>query len=125
MPRMARGIAHPRLMRSIPFVFNSRGTVMRGTPTQDLFGEDLYTYEEDPILKDIYCYVEPIQNMEVRLPNQTVITQTHKIVLKGYFPTITNADHFFIEPDEDYNIIEVLHDDTDTMTILTCERVNP
>lgn len=126
MPNLAMlgVIVDPRLMRSIPKVFNSLGTIEAETTLQDPYsGEETISYIVDPLMSNIPCYVEPTRQMEVRRPDNTIVERAWDICLQGYYPRIDVEDRIVIDGAYNHNILAVKHDDTHTVTFLTTEIV--
>lgn len=111
-------------MASLPFVFNSTCDIKHKQIGTNSFNEEVITYAEDLNLKDIPCYREPASGSEVRTPNQTYSLSIYIIVLQGYYPTVGLGDLLVFNDDNSYNIQRVVHDDTETLSIVTCEIVN-
>lgn len=105
--------------------FNSLCTIERITTTiNPNSGEEVITYVGDPLLTNIPCYLEPYRPaLEVRRPDQTIVTSAFHIALRGYFPQISVEDRARIDTLV-YNILNTDDDDTGTLTIILAEIIN-
>ncbi len=118
-------IVHANLMYALHLFFNNIAAIGNIVKTQDAnSGEEIKTFVVDPLMQSVRCYVEPVMNSaEIRRPDQTIVERAWTIALDGYFPTISVEDRAAIGLDN-YNVLNVMHDDTHTITFLTAEIVN-
>ncbi len=119
-----RSIVNPRMMRSIPQFFNSEVTIADKIVSYNAENEETITYVANPQLTAIKCYREPASGAETRTPNQTYSLDTFILALKGYYPLIPDTSQAIVNGNQYYNIQRVTHDDTKTITFITCENVN-
>lgn len=123
---LTNSIVHPRMMRELPYIFNSLCAIGHNVEGQDESGQETHTYPIDPSLVNIPCYVEPISGQqagEIRRVDQTIVTEPFTIALKGYYPTINEEDQAIVDAVDTYNVLFVRHDDTHTITFLDVEKV--
>jgi hypothetical protein len=122
-------IVHPNMMRMLEAFFNNVAAIGNIVKAQDAnSGEEIKTFVVDPLMQSVRCYVEPMMNTqaggsEIRRSDQTIVERAWTIALDGYFATISVEDRATIGLDN-YNILNVMHDDTNTITFLTAEIVN-
>jgi len=117
-------IVNPRMMRSLKFVFNSLCTIQDKITSFNSYNEEVVTFSDNQALIGIRCYREPASGAETRTPNQTYSQSTYILALMGYYPGIGLTQRAVVNSEEIYNIQRVVHDDTKTITFLTCEVVN-
>lgn len=111
-------------MQSLKLIFNSLCTIQRKVVSFNSYNEEIITYADEPSLTGIRCYREPASGSEIRTPNMTYSLSTYVLALKGYYPAIGLTDRAVVNLEEFYNVIRVTHDDTKTITFVTCEVVN-
>lgn len=121
-----RSYTSPKRIASLDAHFQSRVNIGRRTETQDEFNEIVIEYIVDHTLTDIPAYVEPAfaGAGEMRQPEQTIVVNKFQIYLKGYYPTILVSDRAYVDS-VPHDILNVAHDDSNTLTVLTSEIVNP
>lgn len=120
-------LTNPRMMRHLTTHFNSIATIGKYVITYDSFNQPIdQTFTPSPLeaLQAIQCYKEPLGEQESAKPNQIVITDRFAVALCGYFPQIRTGDDVQIN-ERIYNITGVTSDDTDTVTFLNVQIVNP
>jgi hypothetical protein len=121
-------LTHSRLMRRLaPTHFNTVVTVGAMTIVFDDYNQPIaQTFQPSEIdaLINIPAYKEPLGDQENAKPNQISITDKFAIALAGYFPQIRTNDTAKIN-ERLYNITGVTSDDTDTITFLNVQIVNP
>jgi hypothetical protein len=125
--RSGSPIVNPRMMRHLTTHFNSIATIGIYEIIYDSFNQPIdQTFTPSPIvaLQAILAYKEPLGDQEVAKPNQVVITDRFMVALCGYFPQIRTGDDVRIN-ERVYNITGVTSDDTDTVTFLNVQIVNP
>jgi hypothetical protein len=116
-------IIHPLLMQSLQGFYPSLCAIGNLTTTQDAANQPIETFVANKDLQAIPCYVQPAQGAETRQRMQVVELNQWLIGLQGFYPQITQADQAFVD-EVIYNIIRVAHDDHETATYLTCEKVS-
>ena len=116
-------IIHPLLMRELQRFYPSRCNIGNLIVTQDAANQPINVWEDNPDLIDIPCYVQPESGSETRMRSQIVEINQYLIGLDGFFPTIQQTDQANVDL-VIYNILRVAHDDHQTATYLTCERVS-
>lgn len=122
---MLNSIFHPKLLQSIPKIFNSFCTIEPETTTLDPnSNEEIITYAPDKLMVAIPCYLEPATQIEIRRPDQTIVENGWIITLQGYYPRIEVEDQARVNNYQVHNILNVMHDDTKTHTYLHTEIVN-
>ena len=114
-----------------PTHFNCKVTIGAMVITYDDYNEPIdQTFQPSEIKKltNISGYKEPLGTQsgspEAAKPNQVVITDKFAVALAGYFPQIRTSDVAKIN-ERLYNITGVTSDDTDTITYLNVQIVNP
>lgn len=116
---------HPRRLANMQAHFNSIVRIARGVETRDDFNQPTITYIDDPQLTTIRAYKEPEMagTGENRQDTQTVVTNRWLVYLAGYYPTINTVDRAIVDG-VPHNILNVMHDDSKTLTVLNTEIVN-
>ena len=129
--RQGSRLTHGRMMCQLALThFNSVVTIGAMTIVYDDYNQpvdQIFTPSEIKTLTNIPCYKEPLGQLtspEVAKPNQIVITDKFVVALAGYFPQIRDSDIAKIN-ERLYNITGVTSDDTDTITFLNVQIVNP
>lgn len=120
-------IVNSRMMSHLTTHFNSYATIGTITTITDSFNqpvEQVFTPSDIGELHNIQCYKEPLGEQESAKPNQILITDRFAVALCGYFPQIRLNDAIKIN-ERLYNITGVTSDDTDTITFLNVQVVNP
>jgi len=115
-------LVHPRLMRSLRRHFNSRATLQNGTTTYNSHNEAVTTWLDDPLLKQLPCYIEPASGGEQRNAGNTIVSNLWNVVIAGFYPNISDQQQIVIDGNA-YNIINVSTESTDTLTALVVEKV--
>lgn len=115
-------LIHPRLMRSLRRHFNSRATIRNGTTTYNSHNEEVTSWQDDPLLKQLPCYIEPASGGEQRQAGNTLVTNQWNVIIAGFYPNINDEQQIVID-DNEYNIINVSTESTDTLTALVVEKV--
>lgn len=116
-------IIHPHLMRHIINKYPSLCSIGIVETTQDAANQPIDVFTPHEGLIAIACYVQPIAGAETRSRQQTIELNQWLIGLCGYFPQITQDDQATVD-EQVYNIVRVAHDDHETATYLTCEKVS-
>ncbi len=113
-------------MSSLKNFFNSLVTIADKTVTYNAENEETITYVPNSSLTAIRCYREPAlhSGAETRTQNQTYTLDTFILVLDGYYPLVPDTSQAIVNGNQYYNIQRVTHDDTKTVTYITCESVN-
>jgi hypothetical protein len=108
-------------------VFTSRANVQNGVETFDSYNEPSIVWQDDPLLVQLPCYVEPASGNgsggETRKPGNTLVTGLWNCVIAGYYPNITNEQQIVVDGIT-YNINDTSLESTDTITVLVLERVS-
>lgn len=115
------------MMSHLTTHFNSLATIGQNQIIFDDFNQPIgYEFVPSPLveLQSIKCYKEPLGDQESGKPNQIIITDKLVVALCGYFPQIRVEDDIQIN-ERIYNITGVISDDTDTITFLNIQIVNP
>lgn len=118
-------IIHPQLMQHISNNNRYPSLCIIGNVqvTQDAANQPIETFVPDATIDPIKCYVQPTSGVETRQHMEVVELNQWLIGLCGFYPTITQSDQATVD-DVIYNILRVAHDDMETATYLTCERVS-
>ena len=116
-------IIHAQLMPELARFFPSLCTIGNVVQTQDAANQPIDTWQDNPLLQNIRCLVQPASGMETRSRQQTIEINQWLIGLDGFYPTITQSDQATVDS-EIYNILRVAHDDHETATYLTVEKVS-
>lgn len=122
---MISQLVHPKMLAALATIFNSQCTIEVETVTQDPnSGEETIIYVADPLMTAIKCYVEPNNQTEVRRSDQTIVEKAWAICLSGYYPRIDVEDRARVNTGALHNILNVKHDDTNTVTFLDTEIIS-
>lgn len=116
-------LIHPRMLRSLRRVFNSRATIQNAITTQDSHNEDVTNWVDDPLLKQLSCYLEPASGGETRQAGSVLVTNLWNCVIAGFYPNISNQQQLVVD-DVAYNIKNTSLESTDTITVLVLEKVS-
>lgn len=116
-------LIHPRLTRNLHNVFNSRATIQNSTITYNSHNEAVYNWVDDPLLKQLPCYIEPARGGEQRQPGNTIITNQWNVILADNYPQISDQQQIVIDGIA-YNIVDIATEATDTITAIVVERVS-
>lgn len=112
-------------VRAITPQFQSRVSIARKTVTRDDFNDEIIVFVPQQDLQDIPAYIEPALTAgEQRQPDQTIVVNRWQIALQGYYPTIIVSDQAIVNGVE-HNVLNVVHDDSKTLTMLFTEIINP
>lgn len=116
-------IIHPLLMRDIRNFYPSYCTIGNVVVTQDAANQPVSVWQDNVLLRGILCYVQPASGAETRMRTQVIEINQWLIGLNGYYPTIAQTDQATVDGII-YNILRVAHDDNQTATYLTVEKVS-
>jgi SPP1 family predicted phage head-tail adaptor len=115
-------LINPRLMRSLRRHFNSRATIQNGTTTYNSHNEPVTVWNDDPLLKQLSCYIEPASGGEQRQAGNTLVTNLWNVLIAGFYPNISDQQQITIDGIV-YNITDVSTESTDTVTAIVVEKV--
>lgn len=116
-------IVHPFLMRNIVNFYPSLCSIGNLEQSQDAANQPIDIWVDNPDLMAIPCYVQPSGGMETRSRQQVIEVNQWIIGLNGFFPTIKQTDQANVDFVV-YDILRVAHDDMNTATYLTAQRVS-
>lgn len=119
------GIVHPGLLATLDDFYPSTGTVQQSTPTQSASGELIDSWSDLAEHVDLPCRIVPATwraGLEERLPEKTIVVETHTVALRGHYSDITEAMRF-VSGGTVYNILRVEHDGQSATTRLKVELV--
>lgn len=119
----ASKLVHSKLMRSLRHHFNCRATIQNAITDYNDFNEPITTWQDDPLLTQLPCYIEPASGGETRLAGNTIVTNQWNVVLAGFYPQINNEQQITVDSIT-YNITNASTEATDTLTALVVERVS-
>lgn len=119
----ASELIHPRMLRSLRRVFNSRANIQNATETVNSHNEPIIVWADDPLLKQLACYIEPASGGETRQPGSTLVSGLWNCILAGFYPQISNLQQIVVDGIA-YNINDTSLESTDTITVLVLERVS-
>lgn len=115
-------IIHPLLMPDIIRFYPSICNIGNLVETQDEANQPIQAWEDNPDLIGIPCYVQPASGAETRTRQQVIEVNQWLIGLNGFYPTIKQTDQANIDTVL-YDILRVAHDDMQTATYLTAQRI--
>lgn len=116
-------LVHPMLMQSLQHFHNSRCSISRTETTRNSFQEELVTVVVDQSLCAIPCFLDRTGGSEQRQPTQTIVAGTYIVQLARYCPSIDQHCVAVIDGTS-FNVVDVVHDDTNTLTYLGLEIIN-
>lgn len=116
-------IINPHLMGAIVNFYPSLCDIANKTVTQDEANQEVIVWVPNQDLIGINCYVQPASGQETRTRAQVIEINQWIIGLNGFYPKIKQEDQATVDTIV-YNILRVAHDDHETATYLTCERVS-
>ena len=127
-------LVHPQMLAALADFYPSLCSLQSraadvdvfGAPVVDAYGVPNGAYADVAGLTGIACSVNQppraSQAQEIRLPDKTVVSATHRIALAGYYPTITTA-MVAVVGTVTYNVLSVAHDAQSASTWLLVELV--
>jgi len=125
------GLVHPDLMGSLKVFYPSRCTLQAKVAAVapatgvDAYGRPNTSWADVTGLVGIPCSVnKPVRNtaQEIRRTEMTVVDNTHRIALAGYYPAVTTAMTALVDGAA-YNVLSVEHDAQHASTWLLAEVV--
>lgn len=119
-------LVHSRLMRKLGArIFPSELRIVIETVTNDPdTNEEIVTPAYDERFGPINAHIEPqvATSGEQRDTTQTIVRGDYVCYLAGYYPELDRE--MIAEADSvRYNITDIAHDDTNTLTVLGLERI--
>lgn len=116
---------HPRRLAALKAHFQTLCTIQHRTIIYDAFNQEVITYSNSPNLTAIPAYKEPATagSGEQRTDQEVIVTNRWYVYLQGYYPTIEIDDRATLDG-VPHNILNVVHDDSKTLTVLSTELVN-
>jgi len=82
---------HPTLTSVLADFFPQGCTIQQASISQDAAGAEIRAYADVIGLVDVACRVAPAQGGERNTAEMTYLDATHRIVLAGSYPQITEA----------------------------------
>lgn len=133
---MEKRLYHPRFLAGLGKFFPVQCTILHDTGnTVDSHGAPVTSWDELDGHVNLSCDLVTDSGEEVQRPNGTVLISSHRILLKGYYPGITERmkllieDAVFLQPGlpaslgDTYDILRVDHDANQQVTRLICQLV--
>jgi head-tail adaptor len=84
-------LIHPRLVTALAEFFPQSCAIQQPSISRDAVGGEIRTYADVTGLSAVGCRVAPAQGGEQRTNEMTYLDATHRIVLAGSYPQITEA----------------------------------
>ena len=103
------GLVHPALLTSLPDHFHDLCTVQRATETRGTDGSVIANWPNLAGHVNLICIVAPVSAHEQRRDKDTITIGTHKCMLAGYYPAITEKMQL-VAGGTTYGIVGVWHD---------------
>lgn len=122
---MVRPLIDNRLLGSLSDFYPQVCTVQYGTETRDAFGEPITTWASVVGLENLACRIAPSsanRQREIERDAQTITIATHRIGLRGYYPTIIPKMRV-VSDSKTYDILLIEVDAQHESTYLDCEVV--
>lgn len=119
---MARPLIDPSLLESLGFLFNKTVTIQESTETRNGYGEPISTWANKSGHINIPCVASPAGGNEIKRSDMTYVVATHKILLQGHYPTISETMRAVLGGVY-LDILLVEHDSQDLTTRLLCQIV--
>jgi len=116
---VSKHFVHPQLMHSLKQFHQHRITIALIESVPDSYYEDV-TEAIQPLqgYESLPGHMQKNGGTEQVLPNQLVIKGDYIVQLLGYYPMIDPTQHVAISETIIYDIVDVVHDDTHTLTYL-------
>jgi Ca2+/Na+ antiporter len=103
------GLVHPALLSSLPDHFHDTCTVQEATETRGSNGAVLSAWGNLAAHVNLVCIVAPVSAHEQHRAKDTITIGTHKAMLAGYYPAITEKMQL-VAGGATYDIVGVWHD---------------
>lgn len=118
---MNKRLIHPDMVESLPDFFPSICTIQEAAESNNVNTNEIeYTWSN--LFSGVNCTIGRDTTLEKRMPDKTVTTSTHRIVLMGLY-AVTEAMRVVIGSDA-YNILNVENDEQSVKTSLVVEKVS-
>lgn len=103
------GLIHPALLSSLPDHFHDTCTVQQATETRGTDGAVLQAWANLAAHVNLVCILAPVGARELWRAKETITIGTHKAMLAGYYPTISEKMRL-VSGGVTYGIVGVWHD---------------
>lgn len=111
---MTTPLFNPRMLTALRNFYPATGTVQTPTNTADAAGQLIPTWANLAGAVDIPCAIKSVAGQETETPGQVYVLTTHRVALRGSYPSITE-DMRFVSGGVTYDI-ERVHQDSHTQT---------
>lgn len=120
---MTTPLLSPRMLTALRNFYPDTGTVQQATRTADAAGQLISTWANLAAHVDLPCAIQSVSGQETETPDQTYVITTHRIALRGNYPSITEAMRF-VSGGVSYDIERVHHDSHTQTTYLDVQVVS-
>lgn len=120
---MTTPLFNPRMLTMLANFYPATGTVQSATNTADAAGQLIPTWANLAGHVDLPCAIRSVSGQETETPDQTYVLTTHRIALRGSYPSITESMRF-VSGGVAYDIERVHHDSHTQTTYLDVQVVS-
>lgn len=126
---MANALLHPDMLTQLADFFPHAGTIQAAT-NSNVAGTVSQSWANVVGHVSLPCVVAPVVKSggdEVRRDQLIVTTATHKVRIRGHYPSIATGNRIVVVTTNrslTLNILGVKHDSQETQTLLDCELVS-